>query len=66
MQRERHKPGNGEAESTEARAEGSSAGHRGGTARSSDERPVMGLEPRGRVIEFCGNGSTTREGGRSL
>ena len=25
------------------------AGHRGGPARSSDEGPVMGLEPRGRA-----------------
>jgi hypothetical protein len=28
------------------------AGHAGGPARSSDEAPVMGVEPRGRVV--CG------------
>lgn len=27
--------------------------NRGGTARSSDEAPVMGVEPRGCVIQFC-------------
>ncbi len=27
--------------------------NRGGTARSSDEAPVMGVEPRGCVIQSC-------------
>ena len=43
MRREKSKRGNREDESTKA-------GHRGGTARSSDEGPVTGLERRGRVI----------------
>src|ERR1019366_5129383 len=29
------------------------AGHRDGPARSSDEGPVMGLEPRGRTVQGC-------------
>src|SRR3954447_12536936 len=28
------------------------AGHRGGSARSSEEVPVMGMERRGRIIQF--------------
>src|ERR1035437_8266714 len=33
------------------------ARHRGGTTRSSVERPLMGRERRGRVIQFSGTGS---------
>ena len=63
MQRERPKRTNREAESTERRAERSSARHRGGTTRSSAEAPVTGVERRGRVIQFSGNGSTASVGG---
>jgi hypothetical protein len=65
MQRESHKPGNGEGESTERRAERSSARHRDGTTRSSDEGPVTGLERRGRVIQFLVNRSTPTRRGRN-
>ena len=46
MAREKSKGRSPEGESTEA-------GHRGGTARSSDESPVMGVERRDCVIQFC-------------
>jgi RNA-directed DNA polymerase len=44
MAREKSKGRSPEGESTEA-------GHRGGTARSSDESPVMGVERRGCVVQ---------------
>jgi hypothetical protein len=50
MQRERHKRRTRQADRTDAR-------HRGGTTRSSVERPVMGRERRGRVIELSDAGS---------
>jgi len=59
MKRERHKRRNREADSTDAR-------HRDGTTRSSVERPVIGREPRGRVIQFSINESTPSNRGRSL
>src|SRR3990172_1859146 len=49
MPRGRQKGGNGRGLSTDA-------GHRDGTTRSSVEGPVMGLEPRGRVILSLGTG----------
>jgi hypothetical protein len=56
MQRERHKRRPREADSTDAR-------HRDGTTRSSVERPVMGLERRGRVIQLSFTESTARQRG---
>ena len=64
MPRERPKRGNRKAESTEVRALRSSAGHRDGTARSSDEGRVTRLEPRGRVIQFLVNRSIPMDIGR--
>src|SRR3990172_5169721 len=49
MPRERPKRGHRKGLSTDA-------GHRDGTTRSSVEGPVMGLEPRGRVILSLGTG----------
>jgi hypothetical protein len=57
MRRESHKRLCREGKST-------NAGHRGGTARSSVERPVMGRERRGGVIQFLANRSTAC-GGRN-
>jgi hypothetical protein len=42
------------------------AGHRGGTARSSVEASVMGVERRGRVIVPWNTGPTPGNRGRSL
>jgi hypothetical protein len=39
------------------------AGHRDGTTRSSEEGPVMGLEPRGRVIVSSDTGQPRLAGG---
>lgn len=39
------------------KSQSTEAGHRDGTARSSDEAPVMGVERRGRVIVFPANRS---------
>jgi hypothetical protein len=58
MPRERPKRGDRKGMSTDAK-------HRDGTIRSSAEGPVMGLEPRDRVILFSFNGSTATSG-RSL
>lgn len=56
MQRESRKRLCREGESTDA-------GHRDGTARSSDEGRVMRPERRGRVIQFSDAGSTAQAGG---
>lgn len=59
MPRERPKRGDREAKSTDAE-------HRGGTARSSDEVPIrVGMERRGRVIQFLVNRSTPIRRGRN-
>ncbi len=65
MPRESCKRGDRESESTEVRAERSSAGHRDGTARSSDEASVMDVERRGRVIAPRARGSTLPQQRRS-
>src|SRR5271169_172149 len=56
MLRERPKRGDREGLSTDA-------GHRDGSTRSSVEGPVMGSEPRGRVILSLGTGQLRFTGG---
>jgi len=56
MLREKPKRGDREGLSTDA-------GHRDGSTRSSDEEPVMGLEPRGRVIMSLDVGQLRFAGG---
>src|SRR5438105_10853645 len=56
MPREQPKRGDRKGQSTEA-------GHRDGTTRSSDEGPVTGLEPRGRIILPSVNETTASAGG---
>ena len=56
MLREKPKRTTRKGESTDAR-------HRGGTTRSSDERRVMRLERRGRVIQSSDNRPTVQAGG---
>ena len=63
MLREKPKRTTREGESTEERAERSSARHRDGTTRSSVEGRVMRLERRGRVIQSSDNRSTASAGG---
>ncbi len=66
MTRERLKRSTRKAKSTEAGGMTSSARHRGGTTRSSVERPVIGPERRGRVILFTINGPIPTRRERSL
>ncbi len=35
------------------KSESTDAEHRGGITRSSDEVPVMGMEPRGYTVQSC-------------
>jgi transposase len=53
----------GEAQAAHRKGQSTDAGHRGGTARSSDERRVMRRERRGRVVHLSANRSTAPAGG---
>ncbi len=53
----------GEAQAAHRKGQSTDAGHRGGTARSSDERRVMRREQRGRVVHLSANRSTAPAGG---